>query len=73
MHFLDQIKLLKRIHNLIKKKAIGSPNQLATRLDISRASVFRQINILKMLGAKINYSYDKESYVYEEEFSLKFS
>jgi biotin operon repressor len=73
MHFLDQIKLLKRIHNLIKKKATGSPNQLATRLDISRASVFRQINILKMLGAKINYSYDKESYVYEEEFSLKFS
>lgn len=73
MHFLDQIKLLKRIHNLIKKKATGSPDQLATRLDISRASVFRQINILKMLGAKINYSYDRGSYVYEEEFSLKFS
>lgn len=73
MHFLDQIKLLKRIHNLIKRKGTGSPEQFATRLEISRASVFRQIKILKMLGAKIQYSHDRESYVYEEEFSLNFS
>jgi len=72
MHFLNQIQLLKRIHNLIKRKATGSPEQLATRLDISRASVFRQIKLLKMFGAKINYSHDRGSYVYEEEFILNF-
>lgn len=73
MQFLDQIKLLKRIDQFIKRKATGSPEQFANRLDISRASVFRQIKLLKMLGAKIQYNHDRESYVYEEEFILNFS
>lgn len=73
MHFLDQFKLLKRIHDLIRRKATGSPEQLANRLDLSRASVFRQINLLKQLGAKIYYCQHRESYVYEEKFILSFS
>ena len=73
MHFLEQLRLLVRIHNFITRKATGSPEQFASRLDLSRASVFRQIKILKMLGAKIKYSHARESYVYEEEFILDFS
>ena len=73
MQFLDQINLLKRIHQFIKRKATGSPERFAARLEISRASVFRQIKLLKMLGAKIQYNYDRESYIYEEEFILNFS
>lgn len=73
MHFLEQFNLLARIHNLIKRKATGSPQQLATRLEISRASVFRQINLLKDLGAKIHYCHSRDSYVYDEKFSLSLS
>jgi len=73
MHFLDQFKLLERIHSCIKRKGTGTPEQLANRLDISRASVFRQIKLLKELGAKISYCPHRESYVYEEKFMLSFS
>jgi len=72
MSFIEQLKLIKRLDNLIQRKATGTPQQLADRLDISRSSVFRQISILKKLGAKIYYCKHSRSYRYEEKFSDTF-
>ncbi len=73
MSFLNQLNLLNRIHFLIKKKGTGSPKEFAIRLGISRTSIFRQIGILKKMGARIYYCKHRNSYVYEEDFILSFS
>ena len=72
MSFVEQFQLVERLHTLIKKKGTGSPKELAIRLNISRASVFRQISILKNLGAKISYCKRRGSYIYDEKFSIFF-
>ncbi len=71
MTFFEQLTLLKRLDILIRRKATGTPAQLARRLDISRASVFRYINELKGVGAPIQYCKSRESYYYEEHFELE--
>lgn len=66
MSFLEQLKLIKRIHNLIKTKRTGSPDQLARKLEVSRATIFRYINELKELGAPIKYCNFRKSYYYQD-------
>ena len=70
MNFLDHLALVKRLDALIRRKATGTPTQLAQRLEISRASLYRYIDDLKGLGAPIAYCYHRRSYLYEEEFFL---
>jgi predicted DNA-binding transcriptional regulator YafY len=65
-------KRLKRMHNLIRLKATGQPEKFAARLEISQATLFRNINELRNLGAIIYYSKEDESYVYDEPFNLDF-
>jgi predicted DNA-binding transcriptional regulator YafY len=72
MTFIERLELIKRIDALINRKATGNPSQLAARLMISRASVFRYINELKAIGAPVVYCCYRESYFYEEPFELKF-
>jgi len=43
MSIVNQIRLLQRLHELIKRKATGSPKELAEKLESSRASVFRYL------------------------------
>ena len=71
MTFLEQIALFKRLDGLIRRKSTGTPEQLASRLEISRASVFRYINELKGVGAPIQYCKVRQSYYYEGHFELE--
>jgi Predicted transcriptional regulator len=70
--FFEKIKLFKRIDYLISRKSTGSPESLADRLEVSRASIFRYINELKNLGAPINYCKDRGTYYYSEPYQLEF-
>ena len=70
MNFIEQLALIRRLDLLIRKKGTGSPQQLAKRLNISRASLFNYIKLLKELGAPIKYSNCRNSYVYAEDFML---
>ena len=73
MRFLEQLNKLKRIHLLIKRKGTGTPEKLAERLNSSRASIFRDIETLKKLGAPIKYDRDRPGYYYEDEgYEVKF-
>lgn len=71
MNFTDHLSLIKRLHDLIRRKATGSPEELADRLNISRASLYRYINDLKSLGAPIKYNKERRCFGYEEPFDLK--
>ena len=61
-----QIALLERVDQLIQLEATGSPKQLAKRLQVSEATVFRIIETMKGLNAPVCYDFNKRSYVYTE-------
>ena len=72
MTLFEQIDHLKRLDGLIRRKATGTPEDLARRLNISRATVFRHIEDLRTLGAPVSYDKQRQTYQYEEPFDLQF-
>lgn len=71
MDFLEQLRLLRRLHDLIQRKATGSTEELAYKLRISRSSLYRKIEILKQFGAPVKYDHDRNCYYYEGAFELQ--
>lgn len=67
MRLDEKLKQLRRLDDLIRRKATGTPDQLATKLEVSRRTVFRLIEYLKMFGAPIAYCGYKQRYYYLEE------
>lgn len=73
MHILiKQIEVIKRIDQLIRLQATGTPENLAHRLDISKTKLYRIINIMKDLNAPILYDVTIQSFVYEETVVFQF-
>lgn len=67
MRFLEKLKLIERVDQLIKMKATGSARQLASRIGVSRSTVFEILDVMKAMGAEIEYSKVKTSYYYKTE------
>ena len=67
MFFLDQLERINRIHNLVKNRRTGSPENLASILSISERQVYNIIKKLKIRGAPIKYDRVNETYFYENE------
>ncbi len=63
---IKHIDLIERIDQLIRLEATGSSAQLASRLNISRAQLYRIINVMKELNAPIEYDFTIPSYIYTE-------
>ncbi len=72
MNLRKQINQLKRLHFFIEFKSTGSPAKLASRLEISEATLYRYLNELKLDGAEIKYDKWQESYYYQNDYVLKF-
>jgi ribosomal protein S25 len=66
MKIHTQIERIKHLNSLIKREATGTPSQLAEKLNISVATVYRLIRELKDFGAPILYSKHSQSYIYTE-------
>jgi len=69
---IKHIKLMEQIDQLIRLQATGTPENLANRLGISKAKLFRLIGVMKELNAPIEYSIHTTSYVYEESVGFSF-
>ena len=72
MKFLEEIERLKRLDRLIRLKATGTPTQLASRLAVSERTVFNEIDILRSLGAPVEFCKTRRSYYYEHEVTIEF-
>jgi predicted DNA-binding transcriptional regulator YafY len=72
MSFLEKLRTLKRFHHLIIRSSTGSIPQIMCNLDISRATIFRYVELLENLGAEIYFCRDRNSYCYRREFELNF-
>lgn len=68
----EQINQIERIDQLVRMHATGNPAQLAERLKISKASLFRLLDLMKQLKAPIKFDIYLQSYIYEEDVSFKF-
>ena len=65
MRLLVDLVKVDRLDRLIRRKAIGSPMELANRLMLSRSSLFEIISFLREVQAPISYSKSSSSCVYD--------
>jgi Mn-dependent DtxR family transcriptional regulator len=68
MSRFDRENLKVRILKLIELKCTGSPEDLASRLGISKRSAKRLVSEMREGGLNIKYCQIIESYIYENEY-----
>lgn len=56
---------INRLDELIRIKGTGTPTELATKIGIAERTVYEYINLMKELGAPIQYSRSRKSYSYQ--------
>ncbi|SKB52249.1 hypothetical protein [Daejeonella lutea] len=70
MKFIEQIERINRLHELIKFRRTGTPQELARRLDLSTSMVFKLLEELKVKEAPIEYSREFRTYYYTQPFLM---
>src|SRR5690606_29350198 len=71
MKLLEQIDRINRLHEMIKYRRTGTPQQLAKRLNLSTSMVFRLLEELRLNEAPIEYSRQMRTYYYSRNFLMK--
>jgi biotin operon repressor len=72
MSFNQHLQRLLRMDQLIRTKATGTPQEFASRLEISKATTYRSIEELEEHGAEVEYCKKRQSFYYANDFKLKF-
>jgi len=67
---IKAVERLYRIHELISKEHTETPDKFAKRLQLSRAHLYRIINILKDYGFPIMYDRNRQTFYYSESFKI---
>jgi predicted DNA-binding transcriptional regulator YafY len=67
------IDRLERLDFFIRTKATGTPEQLASKLGISRSTLYDYIAIMKQRGAPISFSRDRKCFYYKTEGRFRFT
>jgi transposase len=72
MNLQDQHFLVERLHNLVKRHATGTLEELAVKFDVGKSTMARYIAAFKdNYDAPIKYNRTKRYYYYTEPFELK--
>ena len=71
MVLFSHIKRLQLMHELINEQKTNTPEILAERLCISRASLYQLIDDLKKNNLPITYSRKKKSFIYTKNVYFK--
>lgn len=61
------LERISRIDQLVRLKKTGSAEQLASKLGISRSTLFETLNLMKDYGAEIAYCPHRQTYYYTQE------
>lgn len=70
MNFIEDLKRLRKIHELISGQNTGSPEKLAAAICVSRSELYYILRELKKMGAQISYDRRKRSFCYVNNFKL---
>lgn len=65
-----QLLRIYALHRYLSIQKYIPSKQLCRRLEVSRATLFRDIEILKSMGAPVSYCYVMKAHHYTEKFSL---
>ncbi len=69
----QQIKLIECLDHLIQTEQTGSPKQLSEKLQISTASLFEVLKVMKQHDAPIIFDIASQSFTYETHNSFHFT
>jgi len=72
MRVIDKLYQIERIDNLIRRKATGSPKDLASRLGVSERTIYDCIDLMKSMDAPIYYCRHNQSYCYDNPVRFSF-
>ncbi len=64
MKLIEQIERINRLHELIRYRRTGTPQELAKRLGLSTSMIYKTIEELKDKGVPIEYSRQLQTYYY---------
>ena len=64
MRFIEKLKLIERIDQLIRLKGTGSARDLAKRLGVSKSTVYDILEVMRLMGSDIDYCSIRKSYFY---------
>jgi predicted DNA-binding transcriptional regulator YafY len=67
---LLEVRRIYTIHRLLALNTKVNPKKLSQRLNVSRATIFRDLDKLKDIGAPISYCYITKIYFYTADFKL---
>lgn len=73
MQLIETLRRVEYLNYLIKNRATGTPQYLASKLELSERQVYRLLDELREIGLPIKYSQIQESYYYEEEVQINIS
>jgi len=72
MTFDEQLNLIEQMHQLIRLKATGTPEEFARKLNYSKRQVFRLLKAMKEKGFPIAYCKQRQTYFYEMDVLFRF-
>ena len=67
-----RLERLDRIVLLIKRKATGSPQEFADKLSISKRTLYNELEVLKVYGARFAFCPERNSYHFISTVNLCF-
>jgi len=70
LEFLQKTKIIERVDQLIKLKSTGTADDLSKRLCVSRRSVYNILELMRNMGAPIEYCQISRTYYYSHQCDL---
>ena len=71
MNLTDYIMRLQAMDKLIQLKATGNASEFAQKVALSRSTIYKYLEILKDLGAPIDYCTKRRTYYYQKPVKLE--
>lgn len=71
MRFFEKIQVIERVDQLIRLKSTGSARDLARRTNLSKSTIYDILDIMKCMGAEIEYCTYRRSYYYASNKKLE--
>jgi predicted DNA-binding transcriptional regulator YafY len=68
--YIERLQKLNYLIQLIEKEGTGTAEDLANRFGVSRRTIFRYIEELRLMGAEISYSHTRNSFIFEKNFDF---
>ena len=70
MSLLKYIARLKRMDDLIRRKATGNVEEFATKVGVSRSQLLQDLKELRELGIPIEFNHARKCYMYTRDYAL---